>query len=254
MTANAAQASPTQHVAASPPSSGRRFPPTAVLLPIERPVSQRWRERPRCPALRVAPGPWRRGRSRHRRPCRVSLSMQPVGAGRTRRPRAGVRGPVPPDITPDKSPRMLARTIARFGGDNVPLARIDRVPPHRASQSRAVLGVVNALRSASTRHRAGPAGIDDACARHVHGPLRDGRNPGGVDGREKSSRKSRSRKSRLTRDFGRRMLMYRVCAARHILRIAPSACRARFQSSPSGHDSSAPPTTSRQAAARSRCA
>jgi hypothetical protein len=26
----------------------------------------------------------------------------------------------------------------------VPLARIDRVPPHRASQSRAVLGVVKA--------------------------------------------------------------------------------------------------------------
>jgi len=32
----------------------------------------------------------------------------------------------------------------------------------------------------------------------------------------------------------------RLCP-RHILRIAPSACRARFQSSPSGHDSSAAP-------------
>jgi hypothetical protein len=31
----------------------------------------------------------------------------------------------------------------------------------------------------------------------------------------------------------------RLCP-RHILRIAPSACRARFQSSLSGHDSSAP--------------
>ncbi len=32
-----------------------------------------------------------------------------------------------------------------------------------------MLGVVNALRYASTRPTAGPAGIDDACARHVSG-------------------------------------------------------------------------------------
>lgn len=185
MTANAAQALPTQHVAASRPSIGRRSPPTAVLLPIECPVSQRWRERPRCPAVRVAPGPWRRGRSRHRRPCRVSLSAQPVCAGCLR---AGVRGPVPPDITPDKSPRMFGQNYCQLRRRQRAARTHRSSASHRASQSRAVLGVVNALRSASTRHRAGPAGIDDACARHVHGPLRDGRNPGGVDGREKSSR------------------------------------------------------------------
>jgi hypothetical protein len=32
-----------------------------------------------------------------------------------------------------------------------------------------VLGVVNALRFASTRPTAGPSGIDNACARHVSG-------------------------------------------------------------------------------------
>jgi hypothetical protein len=37
---------------------------------------------------------------------------------------------------------------------------------HRADHSGAVLGVVNALRFASTRPAAGPSGIDDACARH----------------------------------------------------------------------------------------
>ncbi len=37
---------------------------------------------------------------------------------------------------------------------------------HRAYDAGAVLGVVNALRFASTRPVAGPAGIDDACARH----------------------------------------------------------------------------------------
>ena len=38
-------------------------------------------------------------------------------------------------------------------------------PDHRALDAAAVLGVVNALRSASTRPTAGPAGIDDATAR-----------------------------------------------------------------------------------------
>jgi hypothetical protein len=38
---------------------------------------------------------------------------------------------------------------------------------HRADDAGAVLGVVNALRFASTRPMAGPAGIDDASARHA---------------------------------------------------------------------------------------
>jgi hypothetical protein len=37
---------------------------------------------------------------------------------------------------------------------------------HRADNAGAVLGLVNALRFASTRPVAGPSGIDDACARH----------------------------------------------------------------------------------------
>jgi hypothetical protein len=40
---------------------------------------------------------------------------------------------------------------------------------HRALDAGAVLGIVNALRSASTRPSAGPAGIDDASARHGSG-------------------------------------------------------------------------------------
>ena len=35
--------------------SGRRPLPAAVVRLVQRPVSQRWRERPRCPAPRVAP-------------------------------------------------------------------------------------------------------------------------------------------------------------------------------------------------------
>jgi hypothetical protein len=37
---------------------------------------------------------------------------------------------------------------------------------HRVHESGAVLAVVNALRSASTRPVAGPSGIDDASAQH----------------------------------------------------------------------------------------
>jgi hypothetical protein len=40
---------------------------------------------------------------------------------------------------------------------------------HRVFHADAVLGVVNALRCASTRPTAGPSGIDDASARHVSG-------------------------------------------------------------------------------------
>ena len=40
---------------------------------------------------------------------------------------------------------------------------------HRVFDAGAVLGVVNALRSATTRPTAGPSGIDDASARHVSG-------------------------------------------------------------------------------------
>ncbi len=47
---------------------------------------------------------------------------------------------------------------------------IEIVPSHhRAFHAGAVLGVVNALRFASTRPMAGPSGIDDASARHVSG-------------------------------------------------------------------------------------
>jgi hypothetical protein len=57
---------------------------------------------------------------------------------------------------------------------------------HRALDAGAVLGVVNALRSASTRPSAGPSGIDDASARHVSGTyamvLSD--RAGGVDAKD----------------------------------------------------------------------
>ena len=72
---------------------------------------------------------------------------------------------------------------------------------------------------------AGPTGIDSACARQVMGNCAmaypNGFGPSVSGG--------------LTRDFIGRILIHRVCAARHILRFALSACGARFPSSPTGH-------------------
>lgn len=167
MTANAAQASPTQNVAASRPSSGRRSLPTAVLLPIERPVSQRWRERPRCPALRVAPGPWRRGRSRHRWPCRVSPSARCDCPGRIRRPRAPVASPNHRGRPRHMSAHVAGRILARFDRTDHDVATLQSCP-HAIARSSLVPCSASSMLFAALRPGtgAGPAGIDDACARH----------------------------------------------------------------------------------------
>lgn len=56
MTTRAAQVPMLEHVAPSMLSIGRRSLPPAVIRPGQRPVSQQWRERPRYPGPRVAPG------------------------------------------------------------------------------------------------------------------------------------------------------------------------------------------------------
>ena len=112
MTVNASQALASQQVGVREQWSGRRRLPTASARHVHRPVSQRWRERPRCPALRVAPGRRRRGRSRHRWPCRMSAALPCVCPQRTRRPRDRVRGSICPDDRPHQSVGELNRPIA----------------------------------------------------------------------------------------------------------------------------------------------
>ncbi len=58
------------------------------------------------------------------------------------------------------------------GPDRDRLQGVPRRRAHRVLEAGAVLAVVKALRSASTRPPAGPAGIDDRCARHVSAPAR----------------------------------------------------------------------------------
>ena len=187
MTASRVQASLSQQLAASTTSRRRSVPPSPPK-PVSQLLNQRWRERPRCPASLVAPGR------------RDGVVHAIVGRAACRCPRA--------QFVQDEGAAREHLVVSRFAGTRRPMScteigsracssfhekksrvRIQiSLPHHRAFHAGAVLSVINALRSASTRHRAGPAGIDDACARHVHGLLRDGRNPRGVDGREKSSR------------------------------------------------------------------
>jgi hypothetical protein len=52
---HAAQSFVSQHLAARP-RPRRRFVPPSPSVPVSQSVNQRWRERPRCPAVRVTPG------------------------------------------------------------------------------------------------------------------------------------------------------------------------------------------------------
>ena len=71
--------------------------------------------------------------------------------------------------------RVLATLLVRFQSRHVLVMQRGaeaacsirrQTAVHRALQCGAVLGLVNALRFASTRPAAGPSGIDDTCARH----------------------------------------------------------------------------------------
>jgi hypothetical protein len=59
-----------------------------------------------------------------------------------------------------------SRTIAVFLKNTTTIGPSIELHHHRADDAGAVLGIVNALRFASTRPVAGPSGIDNACARH----------------------------------------------------------------------------------------
>jgi len=151
----AAQGSVVEGHGCHGPSCGRRSVPTASVRLVHRPVRQRWCERPRCPALKVAPAPGHRvvhtvaGRARCQCLCTAFRQEE------TRRPPACARRAVSPDNPTENSGCTLGRSAATSSGvlatNAVLIARLH----HRAFDSRAVLGVVNALRCAPTRPRPG---------------------------------------------------------------------------------------------------
>jgi hypothetical protein len=150
----AAQASIVEGHGRHGPSSGRRSVPTASVRLVHRPVRQRWCERPRCPALKVAPAPGDgvvhtiAGRARCQCPCTAFVRKK-------RAARLPVRGALFLRATHPTNQRARWEDVRQL------LPEFSRRKPcqlrlhHRAFDSRAVLGVVNALRSASTRPRPG---------------------------------------------------------------------------------------------------
>jgi hypothetical protein len=165
MTANRVQASLAQQLAASTPLRRRSVPPS-LPEPISESLHQRWRERPRCPASRVTPGSPDGvvhaivGRA----VCHVSA--QRVRQEETWRPPACVVV-VFLQTTKPTNARAHCHAAHPFLQDprDTRSHRLLRLH-HRVFDSGAVLGIVTALRYTSTRPTAGPAGIDDACARH----------------------------------------------------------------------------------------
>ena len=189
---------------------------------VHRPVSQRWRERPRCLALRVAPALGDgvvhaiAGRARVSRVCaarfvrkkraarvpvRVVVFLRTTQPTNQRAHWQDVRALLPESAR--RSPYQLCACT---------IAHSILVPCSASSMLFAALrpGPRPGLRALTTPAR----GTTWAIARW---PVSDG-----------SSAQRDSSERQLTREFRRRMLMYRVCAPRHILRIAHQCMRSAF--------------------------
>ena len=229
MNAHSVQAPVLKRLAADEQPRRRSVPPSSSVL-VSQSVNHRWRERPRCPARRVTPG--RRDRVVHAIVGRVACQRLPAHVVQDKRAARAARVRV--EIRRNDAARKRNRNqfvrVALVPGATSRLQIQIQASHHRADHAGAVLSVVNALRFASTRPAAGPSGIDDACARHDLGYCAMAGFLMTRAGREK----------RVDAGFPQAYLDVSRLCPRHILRIAPSACRARFQSSLSGHDSSAP--------------
>jgi hypothetical protein len=169
MTAKHAQALLSQEVAVRA-SARRRFVPPSLQESASQSQNQRWRERPRCPALPVAPA--RRGGVVHaivgRVACRCHLCA--ARAGRTRRPRAHDRIEVRRDKAVGDLLTDCVRSRSNLSRKNVAFGESVFAPDTIASLMLAPCSASPML-SAALRPGCSPGlqGIDDASARHVSG-------------------------------------------------------------------------------------
>ncbi len=152
----------------------------------------------------------------------MSLSLRAGRAGRTRRLRARFSGDIRRKKRRTNQTETRSWPVRMFPPETSRLRIQIQAPHHRAFHDGAVLSVVNALRCASTRPAAGPAGIDDASARHVSGSY-------AMVVRVMVSRMA------LTRESRRSMLASsRQCRTAHPP-FAPRANGARIRPAPTGH-------------------
>ena len=163
MNSHCLQVSVSQRLASGQRLRRRSVPPSPSMA-VSQPVNQRWRERPRRRARRLTPG--RSDGVVHaivgRLPCLRAHSVQENRAARA-----------PMFVSSCEEASGPADAVANWfackpasSAERDSVSRSNWVLHHRADDAGAVLGIVNALRFASTRPLAGPSGIDDACARH----------------------------------------------------------------------------------------
>lgn len=144
----------------------RRSVPTRPKVPVPRPLHQRWRERPRCRARCLT----------SERPDGVVHAIVGRAACRclcvqfVQNNRAANTHICAAQHERRRGPRRSAETDSYMSAvlpeNTIVLGAGIELHHHRTDDAGAVLGVVNALRVASTRPPAGPSGIDHACARH----------------------------------------------------------------------------------------
>jgi len=234
MTSDAAQTLVAQAFGPRGRASGRRPVPAVCQRRCARRVHHRWRERPRCPGPRVAPG----------HPGGVVHAI--AGAVLDRAPWGSFVG----RIRAARVSRTPLRSCSAIGTDVEPLCAVTSSP---------TWGQIE------TVCRACRGGARIACSRlapcsrssRLSAPRRPGHRPGlralttaarGTSQHLRDARDSRwSKGEQITIDDGRSSGVdcpSSVGAARHLLRVAPSAHGARFPSSPPRHDASASPTTS----------
>ena len=152
----------------------------------------------------------------------MSLSARTVHAGRPRRPRARICDEICRNNTADESSRNRFTRAPCFPG-GTSHSWIEILPSHhRAFHGGAGLSVVNALRFASTRLLAGPAGIDDASARLPFGYCA-------------IVVSMMTTQTRLTRESSGRMLTSSRQCRTALPPFAATANGARIRSAPTGH-------------------
>ncbi len=136
--------------------------PTRPRMSVPRSLQDRWRERPRCRAQHLTPG------------CPAGVVHAIAGHGPCRCPHAQFVRELRAEGMHMHAARGVPSSSAgigsRAGGTSLQntttFGALIESRHHRANDAGAVLGLVNALRFASTRPVAGPSGIDEACARH----------------------------------------------------------------------------------------
>ena len=165
MSEHSSQVPVAQQLSATIPSRRRSVPPS-LPASVSQSLDQRWRERPRLRALHLTPAD-PDGSFTPSLASRVSMAACPVSC---RRIAPSECRSARPDSTEESVPIHPAEICSRPGevlqqNQRDSYGHIER-HHHRVVDDGAVLSVVNALRFASTRPRAGPSGIDNTCARH----------------------------------------------------------------------------------------